>query len=70
MYTAKEKQTQRFQKQTIEYQWWEGSGGDKIRDMGFRDINYYTVYIADKQEGQTVEHRNYSASLVLSFDGV
>ena len=51
MYTAKEKQTQRFWKQTGGYQWWEGSGKDKIRDIGFRDINYYTVYIAEKQEG-------------------
>lgn len=44
MYIAKEKQTHRFRKQCSGYQWGAGKGQGKIRDMGFRNTNYYTMY--------------------------
>ena len=42
MFIAKQKQTQRFRKQSSCYQWGEGSGKgqDEDRSMGLRETNY------------------------------
>ena len=39
MYTAKQKQTHKYRKQTSVYQWGEGNREGHIRDMGLRDTN-------------------------------
>ena len=38
---AKQKQTQRYRKQTGGYQWGEEKGEGQIKSMGLTDINYY-----------------------------
>ena len=48
----KEKQTLRYRKQTIGYQWREGSGVEQDRNM-----EQTTMYKIDKQQGCIVWHR-------------
>ena len=49
----KQKQIQRYRGQTSDYQWGEGSGEGKIRDMGLRDTT--TMCKIDKQQGYIIE---------------
>ena len=41
MYIAKQKQTDRYRKQTSAYQWEEGRGEGHVRSNGLRGANYY-----------------------------
>ena len=53
MYTAKQKQTHGYRKQTSSYQWVEGREEGQNRGTQLRDI----MYKIDKQQGYIVQHR-------------
>ena len=58
----KEKQALRCRKQTIGYQWREGSGVEQDRNM-----EQTTMYKIDKQQGYIVWHREIQPSFCNDF---
>ena len=55
MYTAKQKQTRRYRRQTSGYQWGDGSGEGQER-VWDQEVQT-TMYKIDKQQGYIVQHR-------------